>query len=593
MYYTDFQRRDFISKAAAGLALSFLNPLSLNSSMISSDIITSSQAKEMIEFIPLNSIDIEGDLLKRAMKNFDRLEEEKYRPENIYLTEEQSGNWPADTEGRTILALTLLSIATKRDAKYIEEIFRLYPEKVNSLGYFGTIYKDMFNEQQLSGHGWMLRGLCAYYQYKPDETTLSYIKTMVENLVLPTIGQHKNYPINPDERKHTGGYMGTNQESIGKWILSSDIGCDYIFLDGVVHALQITKDKRLIAIIDEMIARFFEIDLIKIKAQTHATLTALRSILKYHESFPNKKFIAEVEKRFELYKKHAMTENFENYNWFERPQWTEPCAVIDSFILSAQLWRITQKEIYMEDAHKILYNGMMHEQRHNGGFGPNTCSGVENTYLQVSVNEAHWCCTMRGGEGLARAIQFMYFTQKDNLFATFYHSGKATLKLNNSNITISQDSSYPLKGSVVFKIVDSEIKQAIKLNFFIPSWTFLHEIHLNGTKVKFTKKQGFATIEFIPSQGDKIELSFVQEIESKILHNSNSMKGYHKFMYGPLVLGYEGEEVRIHANAKIIPVENEKFKVLEMPYTLRPIMHLMDPKVWKENDYKIQMIFKD
>jgi len=30
--------------------------------------------------------------------------------------------------------------------------------------------------------------------------------------------------------------MGSDQKTIDQWILSSDIGCDFIFMDGVVHA---------------------------------------------------------------------------------------------------------------------------------------------------------------------------------------------------------------------------------------------------------------------------------------------------------------------------------------------------------------------
>lgn len=53
------------------------------------------------------NIKTEGDLLKRVSKNFDRLEEEKYQPSKVYLTDAQSSNWPGDTEGRTILGLVL------------------------------------------------------------------------------------------------------------------------------------------------------------------------------------------------------------------------------------------------------------------------------------------------------------------------------------------------------------------------------------------------------------------------------------------------------------------------------------------------------
>ena len=50
---------------------------------------------------------LSGELSTRVQRNMLRLEEEKYQPQNVFLTEEQSLDWPGDTEGRTILALTL------------------------------------------------------------------------------------------------------------------------------------------------------------------------------------------------------------------------------------------------------------------------------------------------------------------------------------------------------------------------------------------------------------------------------------------------------------------------------------------------------
>ena len=63
-----------------------------------------------------------------------------------------------------------------------------------------------------------------------------------------------------------------------------------------------------------------------------------------------------------------MTENHENYNWFDRfDTWTEPCAIIDSYLLAVQLWEHTMKPEYRDDAELIYYNGICHTQRNNGG----------------------------------------------------------------------------------------------------------------------------------------------------------------------------------------------------------------------------------
>ena len=99
-----------------------------------------------------------------------------------------------------------------------------------------------------------------------------------------------------------------------------------------------------------MITRFFEMDVVAIKAQTHATLTGLRAVLRYYAITGDKELLKKVVERYQLYRDLAITENYENYNWFERPEWTEPCAIIDSYLLSVQLWQSHQNQDYVEDA---------------------------------------------------------------------------------------------------------------------------------------------------------------------------------------------------------------------------------------------------
>ena len=109
-----------------------------------------------------------GELLIRAMKNFDRLESEIYQPENVFIDYKHSTPdvWAGDKEGRIILGLVLEARATHRTPLYLEKIIQMLPKRMNAKGYLGQIYENTIDEQQLSGHGWLLRGLCEYYEWK-------------------------------------------------------------------------------------------------------------------------------------------------------------------------------------------------------------------------------------------------------------------------------------------------------------------------------------------------------------------------------------------------------------------------------------------
>ena len=96
-----------------------------------------------------------------------------------------------------------------------------------------------------------------------------------------------------------------------------------------------------------------------------------------------------------------MTLTYENFNWFGRQDtWTEPCAVVDSFILATKLYRLTNDEEYRTLARRIWFNGLQFCQRENGGAGPNTCVTNEQRILKIRSYEAPFCCSMRYAEGL-------------------------------------------------------------------------------------------------------------------------------------------------------------------------------------------------
>ncbi len=89
--------------------------------------------------ISFNHIQVQGELGTRMARNFDRLAESYYQPDQDFPSMKESGDWPGDKEGRILLGLTIEAQATHVMPRYLTEILRLYPEKFNSRGYFGNI----------------------------------------------------------------------------------------------------------------------------------------------------------------------------------------------------------------------------------------------------------------------------------------------------------------------------------------------------------------------------------------------------------------------------------------------------------------------
>lgn len=558
--------------------------------------VISSQGK-VPSTLPFTSIRVKGELQERLERNFQRLEEEKYQPHKVFLSMQQSGDWPGDTEGRTILGLVMDAQASHRSPLYLDEIMHRLPEHLNEFGYMGPVFHDCLHEQQLSGNGWLLRGLCEYYLWRKDERVLDMIKNISEQLFISGKDYYGDYPIDPMARQTgVGKASGNISQHIDRWQLSSDIGCVFIGMDGLIQAYAILSDDKLKPVIESLISRFLQIDLLGIKAQTHATLTACRGLVRYADITGDERYILEAEKRFLLYAENGMTENYENYNWFGRYEtWTEPCAIIDSYMLAVQLWQHTLKFKYLELAEKIYYNAICHTQRYNGGFGCDNCPGItQNTDdLDIHIPEAHWCCTMRGGEGLSRVAEYTAFVDDKHIFVPFYRNADFTYNSGNKMLSIEERTDYPFAETVTFSIKQNSMG---KLALCLPHYSWMESISVkvNNKLLTCPEQDGFIVLTRRFRSWDIISVSFKMKTGcGKTINPYNTSVDDRTAFYGPLQLCVrDSTKIILPSDACIERRSNGKFYLRGTQIQFGTIYHLMTPEVWKPKHSAWQMLFK-
>lgn len=310
--------------------------------------------------------------------------------------------WHGDKEGRALLAFVSHYKISGKKIPCMDQLVEKMPEMLNEKGYLGNVAEGLFQEQQLSGHSWLLRGLCEYYEAFGDEKTLAMLQTVVENLYLPTAGKYHTYPIDR-EKVDRGGVSGTELGNVGIWRLSTDVGCAFMSIDGLSHVYAITKDARVKALLDEMIKIYLDIDKANLRVQTHCTLSAARGMMRMYDVTKDDVYLNGAKSIYELYVYGGgMTRTYQNLNWWGRPKtWTEPCAIVDSLMLSTELYKATGEEEYRTTAARIWQNGFSILERANGGAGTDSIvfDGGEDT-LFIKSWEARFCCTMRLAEGL-------------------------------------------------------------------------------------------------------------------------------------------------------------------------------------------------
>lgn len=347
----------------------------------------------------------QSELNERITLNFRRLSEgDYYHIDQIFAPMDYG--WYGDKEGRALLAFVSHYRISHQIIPCMQEMMAQMDAHLNADGYFGPMHPHAIDEQQLSGHSWLLRGLCEYHEAFHDKDSLRKISRIVDNLYLPKTGRFAGYPIHRGG-KNEGGVSGSHTGSTADWILSSDIGCAFMSIDGLAHAYCITGNEAVRTLLDEMISVYLNIDKVALRAQTHCTLTAARGMLRMHHATGDEAYLHGAQTILNLYENGGgMSETWQNLNWWGRPEtWTEPCAIVDSLMVATELYKITHNESYRTLAARIYHNGLASAQRPNGGAGTDTVvlDGVEDT-LHAKMYEAHFCCTMRLAEGL-RYIQ--------------------------------------------------------------------------------------------------------------------------------------------------------------------------------------------
>lgn len=480
---------------------------------------------------------IRGELAYRLLLNYNMLESYRYRPEYIF-TADQAG-WDGDWEGRTILALVRLYESTKREPAFLERIIDALEEQINSKGYLGEILPEgEFSEQQLSGHNWLLSGLIEYYLINGDKRILGRINAIIDNLYMKARSHYSEYPVNRDNKNEKGGFCGNNDGRIGCWHISTDIGCAFICMDALSKACLEMKRRDLLPLLTEMYEVFSKIDYVGLQMQTHATLSATRGIIRLYKITGEEKYLNTAVHIFDLYTNEGMTENYANINWFGRPLWTEPCAIIDSAICAVELYKLTQNRKYLTWYHKIYLNAVGYSQRPNGGFGLDVCVGYGGDYIRPKGEDmcvAYWCCTMRGSDGLSYFAENQILKTENRLEVVYFNDGLYKF----GNITVTEKTLYPYDGKVNFLITNPD-KEKIVFKVYIPDYADSVKVYVNDCITDIIKNNGFVSVDITETESS-ISVDFDIPLIAERASCAQYKDTHIKYSHGFLLLGTNNE----------------------------------------------------
>lgn len=516
--------------------------------------------------LELDTVRTEGDLRRRAEANWKRLSHPAFRAPDIFSNVD-AVDWPGDWVARTLHANVLLASLLDHPLDSAKQIVDELPDNLNEQGYFGELIDpDRLTEQQLgSPPGWFLRGLIEYFARTGDERALRHIADVRAAIAVPMTDWWESYPIDPSAReKNVGDMVGLSTWVTDKWHLSSDIGNQFMLLDGLTQLQTFDPTKEVDASIRRGISRFAELDLEKVNVQTHATLTTLRGILRFYRQTGEREFLDIVSARYALYRSRGMTAGYANINWFGRPEtWTEPCAIVDSFILAVELWRESDDWRYLRDAHLIWFNAIGRGQRGNGGFGCDSCVGFDSPWVEMNTfYEAFFCCTQRGAEGHAAAASALYHTKDAVLAVTLMADSTANVTLGESVVRLRQTTQYPFDMRTTIQVEESDLDREVTIKVFVADWADA-TVAVNGTPANTRLVDGFVEFESRLEAGDRIDVWGSLQTWRGDLPPWTELVGYHTYHMGPILLAHRGsEEVTLPADFAVDHLGDGVFEVV-------------------------------
>ena len=546
---------------------------------------------------PASPLRAEGDLEARLRLSAARLSQPDYGIGTI-LADKVEPNWPGDVQGRLILAWTSLAEATGREPPQLAKLVAGLPATFNERGYLGPLLDPKaIDEQQLSGHGWLIAGLCRYAEYSGDPRPLAWARRMIQELALPLRGSYSRYPRTPDERNRAGGAVGQLTGRINNgWKLSTDIGCAYILLEGLVTAYHAMPSPELAGLIDEAGDAFLATDVVAVQAQAHASLCAARNLLLYDRLTGLRHgWLPKIEAFYRLYRGRAMTENEANWNWFGRPSWTEPCAIVDSFLLTLELWRITGRPAYLEDAHRIFYNALGYGQKPGGGFGCDAFNRDGGLALSNRHWNVPWCCNMRGACGLAgaAAARAEWRAGEGALFLPFYSNGS----IRQAGWELEERTGWPIDETVEIlgRRAAGGQPGLRKIAFFVPAEIPMQgiRVELDGRPVHAELENGFAAVELAGgTERFTLRLSLDPPLRTEAPHNQATRPGVVTVRYGFLVLGTpDGQTLQSLRVQDLQPLGAGRFRVGPDGMVLSPLCGMPFSAATEAAPWRTQILF--
>ena len=234
----------------------------------------------------------------------------------------------------------------------------------------------------------------------------------------------------------------------------------------------------------------------------------------------------------------------------------ETCAAIGAGFFHHNMNLAFAEARYADELERVLYNGIL--------------SGVSlkgDTYfyenpLEASKNRTRWawhacpCCPPMFAKIMGALPSYVYARDQTGIYVNLFIGSRATLTVNDAQVTLGQTSRYPWDGEVKLA-VEPEREMDFAVNLRLPAWCVEPRLQVNGkTLANLEKAGGYASLKRKWQPGDTILLSLPMPVQRLKAHpRIEADVGRVALQRGPLIYCLEGVDNGGQVRNLVIPPE--------------------------------------
>lgn len=261
------------------------------------------------------------------------------------------------------------------------------------------------------------------------------------------------------------------------------------------------------------------------------------------------------------------------YELPNRTAYLETCAAIANVFWNHRLFLLHGRAAYVDVLERVLYNGFLSGVALSGDrfFYPNPLETDGRTkFNQGGTERAPWfgcsCCPVNVVRFIPSIAGYIYATRGETLYVNLFIGSRATARVGERTVRLTQQTRYPWAGSVRLGI-DPDQAGEFTVNLRIPGWvlgrpvpsdlyryaataptekqtTTAFQIHINGREFEGGPvRDGFLALRRVWQPGDEVTINLPMPVRRVIAHEAvKDNLGRIAIERGPLVYCAEGAD---------------------------------------------------